>query len=384
MLSLPSPSQSLPARRRAHAQPLPVPLGGLVAALTLTLTLIVVAPSSSHAGIRALDGQSQEPATPAATATATAGTAGRQENRGDRGDGDDRDGRGRGRTLRVASYNIHHGAGNDVCTPPEPTTPPSAECAMNLERIADIVHALDVDIIGLQEIDRFWGRSGSVDQATRLGALLRMNVCYGGNLDHQPDSHAARPHQYGTLILSKRPLLACWNTLLPRANTSSEQRGLLYALVEVPGGPALHVYNTHLHTAAVDRAVQVPAMDALIADATPAIILGDLNAQPTEASLAPLQARFQDAWVVAGTGDGFTIPAAPDAPATRRIDYAFVTPNITVSGAAVAVTPDSSMGADHYPLVVEIKLPRGHGHGGGDDDDDDDRDRGGDRNRDRN
>ena len=123
--------------------------------------------------------------------------------------------------------------------------------------------------------------SGGIDQANALGAMLDMSVCYAGNLDHQTDSHADRPHQYGTLILTRGPLTACWNTLLPRSNPTSEQRGLLHAVVDIHGTP-FRVYNTHLHTAVADRAVQVPAVDALIGETAPAILIGDLNAQPTE------------------------------------------------------------------------------------------------------
>lgn len=273
-----------------------------------------------------------------------------------RGRDDDR--RGSDARVRVATYNIHHAAGNDACEPPPVTSPPSAECALNLERIAHIVRGFKADVVALQEVDRFWGRSGTVDQANALGAMVDMSVCYGGNLDHQADSHASRPHQYGTLILTKAPLIACWNTLLPRANPSSEQRGLLHAVVDVRGTP-FHVYNTHLHTALADRAVQVPAVDALIGETTPSILLGDLNAQPTETTLAPLQARFQDAWLAgSGTGDGFTIPAAPDAPPTRRIDYGFATNDIAVRRAEVDATEQTALAADHYPVIFELQVPR--------------------------
>lgn len=284
----------------------------------------------------------------------------------------DRHSGGHGRPLRVASYNIHHGSGNDTCTPPPVTTPPAAECALNLERIADIVRGLDLDVVAFQEVDRFWARSGYVDQAARLGELLRMNVCYGGNLDHQADNHADRPHQYGTLILTKRPLLSCGNTLLPRAATNTEQRGLLHAVVKAHNGARVHIYNTHLHTTVAERTVQVPAVDALIGQTSPSILLGDLNAQPTETTLAPLQARFQDAWVAAGMGDGFTYPAAPDAAPNRRIDYAFITSDLVTTDASVEITPDTSMAADHYPLVIRVRVPRANHHDDGPDHDDDD------------
>lgn len=271
------------------------------------------------------------------------------------------------RPLRVAAFNIHHGSGNDVCTPPAPSTPPGPECALNLERIADVVRAIDPDVIGFQEVDRFWARSGNVDQAEALSRALRMHACYAANLDHQPDNHSAQPHQYGTLILSRRPILSCENTHLPKANPASEQRGLAHAVINVRG-VRVHFYNTHLHTAVADRAVQVAAIDQLIADNAPAVLVGDFNARPTETTLAPIQARFQDAWVAAGIGDGFTFPAAPAATPNRRIDYIFASQNVTVQDIAVHITPDSSMAADHYPLAANVLVPGsevGNGNGNG-------------------
>jgi endonuclease/exonuclease/phosphatase family metal-dependent hydrolase len=259
--------------------------------------------------------------------------------------------------VRVVTWNIHHAAGNDDCKAPAPTTPPAAECALNLQRVGDIVRSFEADVVALQEVDRFWGRTGNVDQASALGTMTGMRVCYGGNLDHQADDHAAQPHQYGTLILTKAPLGACWNTLLPRASTSTEQRGLLHAEIDVQG-IRFHIFNTHLHTTIAERTVQAPAVDALVGPAAPAIVVGDFNAQPAEATLAPLQARFQDAWMAGGgTGNGFTIPAAPGAPPTRRIDYGFATKGITVTHAEVIANVQTAMAADHYPVKFDLRVP---------------------------
>jgi endonuclease/exonuclease/phosphatase family metal-dependent hydrolase len=44
------------------------------------------------------------------------------------------------------------------------------------------------------------------------------------------------PHQYGTLIISRLPILECTNTPLRRLGTT-EQRGLLKTLINVHGVP---------------------------------------------------------------------------------------------------------------------------------------------------
>jgi endonuclease/exonuclease/phosphatase family metal-dependent hydrolase len=66
------------------------------------------------------------------------------------------------------------------------------------------------------------------------------------------------PHQYGTLIISRLPILECTNTPLRRVGTT-EQRGLLKTLINVHGVP-LQFYYTHLHTMQADRLVSNVAL----------------------------------------------------------------------------------------------------------------------------
>nr|MBA2356049.1 endonuclease/exonuclease/phosphatase family protein [Acidobacteriota bacterium] len=124
------------------------------------------------------------------------------------------------RALRVMTYNIKHGQTNDAtCAQPPriPGQPPFPDCQLDLQASIEVIRTYDPDVIGLQEIDRFWARSDGLDEPAVLAAGLGLeHSCYGANLDHAPDSHALVPHQYGTLILSRYPILECTNTLLRR------------------------------------------------------------------------------------------------------------------------------------------------------------------------
>lgn len=265
---------------------------------------------------------------------------------------------GAGQALRVMTFNIHHGAGNDDCvTPPAAAGAlPNADCGLNLERVAGIIRAAKVDVAGLQEIDRFWARSGGVDQAAVLGAMLGMPSCFGANLTHGADTHAAVPHEYGTLILSRHPIVSCANTLLPRAGSDSEQRGLLKARIDT-GAVSFDFYNTHLHTREADRRLQVQAILRQVgAGDRPAVLVGDLNARPTERYLAPLFAALPDTWPVAGSGPGFTSPASLREPARNRIDYVLRSGSITVTRTAVLATPRAALASDHYAVVADLTL----------------------------
>lgn len=115
------------------------------------------------------------------------------------------------RALRVMTYNIKHGQSNAACTQPPR---PSPDCNLDLQGAIEVIRAHGADIVALQEIDRFWARSGYVDEPAAIAEGLGMeHHCFAPNLDHQPDSHANVPHQYGTAIVSRYPIIECANTL---------------------------------------------------------------------------------------------------------------------------------------------------------------------------
>lgn len=265
------------------------------------------------------------------------------------------------RPLTVATYNIKHGAGNETCTTPpaEPGQPRNPDCSLDLARIAAVIASFGADVVGLQEVDRFWSRSGTVDQPLELAELLGWHHCYGANLDHQPDRHSPVPHQYGTAILSRFPILECTNIPLPKANPpAGEQRGLLEALINVRGVP-LRFYNTHLHTVLADRLVQTQAIaEVLDQRSGPTVMVGDFNARPTEMSLHVIYERLLDIWpLTRPDDDGYTFPAHPTRLPNRRIDYVFVSADVTPINAYVVVNKRTAMASDHYPVVADITLP---------------------------
>lgn len=250
------------------------------------------------------------------------------------------------RTLTVATYNIHHGAGSDG--------------VLDLERIASVLEDGGAEVIGLQEVDRHWGeRSGFEDQAAWLADRLDMHVCYSANLDNEPAEGRTARRQYGTAILSEYRLTDCTNTVLPN-HPGGEQRGLAQADLKVRGVD-LTFYNTHLtHNSASGRAEQAEVVNEALRDAGgSAILVGDLNAEPSSPEYGLFTSLLGDVWPVVGEGPGYTIdPEDPD----RRIDYILTSPDITPVFAEVVDTQAS----DHLPVFAEVVLPHpGHTHPGG-------------------
>ncbi len=258
------------------------------------------------------------------------------------------------------TYNIRHGQGN------QEDAEAAASCAVDLERAATVIRAANPDIVALQEIDRFWTRSGAVDQPAALAETLDMAPCFGPNLHHGPDEHGGDCHEYGTLILSRYPVLSCENTFLPTP-AGWEQRGLLEARVEVEGIGEVAILNAHLQAGREDaeeeavrqRKEQVETIAGRIREIdVPLVLMGDFNANPEDPELQALITTgtgLQDAWAVGSDGtDGLTSPADLDGDPENRIDYVFVSQDFTVVRAEVIVDRDAREVSDHYPVVVEL------------------------------
>lgn len=247
--------------------------------------------------------------------------------------------------LTVASYNIHHGMGEDG--------------KLDVERIANVLRNADVEVAALQEVDRHWSaRSHFADQARALARMLGMYVTYGANLDQEPAAPGRPRRQYGTAILSRYPILESHNTALPAMG--GEQRGLLEAVIKFHDR-RVRVYSTHLqHDHQAERQLQARAiLDLIGTPETPVVLMGDFNAPPDAREMQGLFDAFADAWTAAGKGDGFTYPAA--AP-SRRIDYVLVSDSVEVQKANVLPTGAS----DHLPVVAHlmVRLPHAPPRGG--------------------
>src|ERR1700674_4341999 len=78
-------------------------------------------------------------------------------------------------TLRVLTYNIHHGEGTDG--------------RVDLSRLAGVMKSVQPDIVALQEVDRGTERSGGVDQLAELERLTGMHAEFGKTMDYSGGRH---------------------------------------------------------------------------------------------------------------------------------------------------------------------------------------------------
>lgn len=234
--------------------------------------------------------------------------------------------------FRAMSFNIHHGEGLDG--------------KVDLERIARCILDQKADLVAVQEVDKGVRRTQGRDFPSELARLTGMTCVFSNN-------YAFQGGEYGNAILSRFPILSATN-LHYRMLRAGEQRGLLQTQVQV-GGHRLWFLATHIdyrpddaeRLANVAEMAKCPA----VTSGGPFLIAGDFNDQPGSRTHAGMLAFAQDAWLVAGQGDGFTIPA--NSPRSR-IDYLWLPrgPRLTVK--RIWVVPSDA--SDHLPLVGEFEL----------------------------
>jgi endonuclease/exonuclease/phosphatase family metal-dependent hydrolase len=291
--------------------------------------------------------------------------------------------------MRIVTYNIQFSRGKDL--------------NYDLERIARTVAG--ADIIGLQEVERNWPHLDMVDQASELARLLpdyywvfTAGIDIDGSDKQADGSVVNRRRQVGNMLLSKTPIMASRNHLLPKVATldyPNDQRVALEGIVET-GTAALRVYVTHLSPRYnLERRMQIEAILKIVRDGPlsggvisgpdtrlkqtsapnppmphEVIILGDFNLEPHETEydllcgqIDPVYGRialiddFVDAWVQSGNdiASGITCPKDPsnDTFHDCRLDYGFVSGNIA-DRVRTAWIDNEAQGSDHQPFWFEL------------------------------
>ncbi|MFI2760564.1 endonuclease/exonuclease/phosphatase family protein [Streptomyces echinatus] len=247
--------------------------------------------------------------------------------------------------LRVATYNIHAGAGQDN--------------VFDLERTAAAIRDLDADVIGLQEVDVHWGaRSDYTDEARELAGRLHMRIFFAPIYDLPADTADGPRRQYGVAVLSRFPVRDAQNHEITRLSTQTPDPvpapapGFAEVTVKARG-TLVHVYATHLDYRAdpsVRRAQADDMLAVLAEDRGSKILLGDFNAEPDAPELARLWGPLRDA----APDGGKTYPAVGP---VKRIDVVAVSPDVTVARTHESATAAS----DHRPVVADLLLRR-HSH----------------------
>ncbi len=231
-------------------------------------------------------------------------------------------------TLRILSYNIHHGEGTDG--------------AVDLARVAAIIAAIKPDIAALQEVDCNMPRTSRVDQLRELAEQTQMTGLFGCALDRGADGH------YGNAILSRLPVKSYANYPLP-----GEPRAVLAAEIDLSSvyddATTMLFMATHLDTASAPRLASIPQLEEARSKhrRQPAILAGDLNATPDSPTLAALSQCWSN---TTAEREIVTFPHGDQ----RQIDYILLRPQKRWRVASVQ-SVDDTIASDHLPIFADLQ-----------------------------
>jgi endonuclease/exonuclease/phosphatase family metal-dependent hydrolase len=240
---------------------------------------------------------------------------------------------------RIVTYNVRRCVGNDR--------------RLDVGRVAEVLAALQPDIVALQELDVRRARTGHVDQAHEIAARLEMAWHFHAALRVEEEL-------YGDAILTAHPETLIQAGPLPgyARLPQLEPRGALWIEVTLPGG-RLQVINTHLglvprEQQAQARALAGPSWLDHPRCAGPKVLLGDFNATGASVVYRTLTAKLASA---RGLAPRRTPTATfPSQLPVLRIDHLFVSPDIRVTDVFAPFDPLTRVASDHLPLVMDFEF----------------------------
>ncbi len=213
--------------------------------------------------------------------------------------------------MRVMTYNIRHGQGEDGW--------------VSNGRIARVVRDADVDIAGLNEV---WRLGGFFDQPAALRRHLEAEHAFERNTGFAF-------YEQGNLVLTKHCIVHAENLELP---SLLEQRGCLLVRVDVEGGEVVFG-SVHLSLGRKMRERQVAALVECLPRDVPLVLAGDMNCSVGE--LEPLAEFLTLADVP---------PSYPAFWPRRALDHIAYSDHFEL----VDVSSVKTSASDHRPVIAQF------------------------------
>ena len=229
-------------------------------------------------------------------------------------------------SFRLMTYNVHQGF--------------DAGQVPSLDALTETISREAPDVVVLQEVVRGWVIDGQHDVLSVLAERLGMQYVWQGNIGDL----------YGNAILTRMPITDVRRvSYVKEPAVRHQQRGALLARIS---GVLIIVTHLDEHADSSDvRQRQVRELLRAWDGASPAVIAGDLNAEPASLELDLLaQSGFSDLALQAGTDEG-TFPSEKP---KKRIDYIW---GIGVSGSQAHTV--ASTASDHRAVVVNVTRTAG-------------------------
>ncbi|WP_339925514.1 endonuclease/exonuclease/phosphatase family protein [uncultured Cyclobacterium sp.] len=230
-------------------------------------------------------------------------------------------------SLKVISYNIHHGADKKEVN--------------TLEEMGAYIKRSRADLVGLQEVDSMCNRSGNVDQMKVLAEITGMYYVF---LRHFAYDGGA----YGLGILSKYPIDSQQNgKITSMKNGEKKSLGLLGARISLPNGQQLDFATVHYALDQATRMIQAAEALEFFKKDVPAILTGDFNALPGTDEMNLLSQQFKMA-------DENLINTFPTIHPVKKIDFIWTSKENLKKVKKVHIP--SIHWSDHLPLEAHLVL----------------------------
>jgi endonuclease/exonuclease/phosphatase family metal-dependent hydrolase len=240
---------------------------------------------------------------------------------------------------RLLTYNVHRCVGTDR--------------RLDVGRIVGVIAEHEPDIVCLQELDVGRARTGMVDQAELIAAGLDMSFHFNAAMRVEAE-------EYGDALLTRWPERLMHKGPLPsiRGIPGLEPRGAVWAAIELDG-VAVNIINTHLGLVPREQRLQAAALvgkEWLSDDRCvgPTILTGDFNATSITRPYQTLCRRLVDCQRQLHLRP--TVKTFPSSFPAIRIDHAFVSPEIRVTGVKAPFSPLARVASDHLPLIVDFEV----------------------------
>lgn len=237
--------------------------------------------------------------------------------------------------LTLVSWNIHSGIGTDGI--------------FDLTRIAAVLREVKADVIALQEVGDYRGKTSHAQHPELLAEQLGMHMAYGPNV-------IRNERRYGNAILSRLPILKSKNYDL--SFKRREPRGALRCDLQLEGGRALHVFCLHLGLTTRERRAQEGLLlsadilrDTVRSD--PVVVCGDFNYWGNGPVPALVRNAIHDAALLLRSPARTYHSKLP----FFRLDRIYVDSGIR----PISVQPHRSaltaVASDHLPLAMRFEAP---------------------------
>lgn len=242
----------------------------------------------------------------------------------------------KGASLRVATYNVHKCRGLDGRVRPE--------------RVAEVLHEVNADIIALQEIVCIESECAHKHQGRYIAEQLGYHAELGENRKH-------RGGAYGNLLLSRFPIHHAQNFDI--SVHGRERRGCLRADVRLKHGALLHVFNIHMGTSYFERRKQArkmfthEVMTAAHLDGLK-IVLGDFNEWTSGLTTRLLRSHFKSGDLRVHIGRTRTYPGILP---LLNLDHIYYDPQLKLNRLALHRSRTALIASDHLPLIADFSVP---------------------------